>query len=68
MDAVQAAVDALYLGIEIRSLLHERTDGEPERVGQREIVLTGHRQLLLPLLLLLLLLHVIKVIVLASVR
>ena len=28
-----------YLGIEIAALLHQRADGEPEAVGQGELVL-----------------------------
>ena len=35
-----------YLGIEIWSLLHESTDGEPETVGQREVVAAGQHRLL----------------------
>ena len=28
-----------YLGIQVRALLHERSDGEPEAVTQSELVL-----------------------------
>lgn len=30
---------AYYLGVEVRSLLHEGANSEPEAVGQRELVL-----------------------------